>query len=52
MDFRYGEGDQVFQDLNLTIRAGEYVALVGASGVGKTTLAQIIATSWKLLFIH
>ena len=42
VDFRYGEGDQVFQDLNLTIRAGEYVALVGASGVGKTTLCSLI----------
>lgn len=40
--FRYGEGDAVFRDLNLTIRAEEYVALVGASGVGKTTLCSLI----------
>lgn len=40
--FRYGEGDAVFRDLNLTIRAGEYMALVGASGVGKTTLCSLI----------
>ena len=40
--FRYGEGDAVFRDLNLTIRAGEYVALVGASGVGKITLCSLI----------
>lgn len=42
VSFRYGEGDQVFQDLNLTIHPGEYVALVGASGVGKTTLCSLI----------
>ena len=42
VDFRYGEGDAVFRDLNLTVNAGEYVALVGASGVGKTTLCSLI----------
>ena len=36
---RFGK---VFHDLSLKIAVGEYVALVGASGVGKTTLGTLI----------
>lgn len=42
VDFRYGEEGEVFRGLNLTVEAGEYVAVVGASGVGKTTLSALI----------
>jgi ATP-binding cassette, subfamily B, bacterial len=41
--FRYQDGlPDVFRDLSLEVRAGEYVALVGPSGVGKTTLCSLI----------
>jgi ATP-binding cassette subfamily C protein len=40
--FRYGDGPKVLDNVNLDIRAGEKVALVGASGGGKTTLVQIL----------
>ena len=40
--FRYGDGPLVLNDISLDIRAGEKVALVGASGGGKTTLVQVI----------
>ena len=40
--FRYGEED-VLSDVNFTIEAGQTVALVGRSGVGKTTLVDLIS---------
>ncbi|MEZ5087324.1 MAG: ABC transporter ATP-binding protein [Tessaracoccus sp.] len=41
--FRYGDGPRVLDDVTLDIAAGEHVAVVGASGAGKTTLAAVIA---------
>lgn len=40
--FRYGDGPLVLDDISLDVAAGEKVALVGASGGGKTTLVQVI----------
>lgn len=40
--FRYNEGGDIFEHLNLDVAAGDYVALVGTSGVGKTTLCNLI----------
>lgn len=47
VDFSYGEGAEVFHGLDLTIQAGEYVALVGPSGVGKTTLCALISRFYE-----
>jgi len=41
VDFNYGE-KSVLKDINLTISKGQTVALVGASGAGKSTMADLI----------
>ena len=41
LDFNYGE-KPVLRNINLTVKAGQLVALVGASGSGKTTLANLL----------
>jgi len=42
VSFGYG-GDRVLHEVDLQIAAGETVALVGATGAGKSTLAKLIA---------
>ena len=43
VDFGYGTGAPLLRGLDLHIRAGETVALVGATATGKTTLTALIA---------
>ncbi|MEV8389054.1 MULTISPECIES: ABC transporter ATP-binding protein [unclassified Streptomyces] len=44
---RFGYGaEPVLDGLDLTVRPGETVALVGASGAGKTTCAHLLARYW------
>ena len=39
----YANGQRVLTDLSYTLSAGEYVAIMGESGVGKSTLLNLIA---------
>ncbi|MEZ4727677.1 MAG: ABC transporter ATP-binding protein [Caldilineaceae bacterium] len=49
VSFKYKEEQSyVLQNLCLAINAGEYVALVGASGVGKTTLCSLIPRFYEV----
>ena len=42
VDFSYEPGKPVLTDVNLEIRAGQKIALVGATGSGKTTVVNLL----------
>jgi len=42
VNFSYSDGEQVLEDINLEIPAAKVVALVGPTGVGKSTLVSLI----------
>ena len=43
-DVTFGYGDEpVLHDMDLTVRAGETIALVGPTGAGKSTIARLLA---------
>lgn len=49
VSFKYKEGySYVLKNLSLNIKAGEYIALVGFSGVGKTTLCSLIPRFYEV----
>ena len=43
MTFAYEVNNPVLHDINLTVRAGESIGIVGKSGAGKSTLVNLIA---------
>lgn len=48
VSFKYNSGDYVLQNINLDVRKGETVALVGQSGGGKTTLCSLIPRFYEV----
>jgi ABC-type bacteriocin/lantibiotic exporter with double-glycine peptidase domain len=45
--FAYGADIPILEDINFSIRAGERIAIAGASGDGKTTLISLILRFYK-----
>ena len=43
VQFHYGEGAEVLHGIDLTVAAGQTVALVGHTGAGKSTLVKLLA---------
>lgn len=49
VSFQYEEqAEKVLNQINLKVKAGEYVALVGPSGAGKTTLCSLIPRFYEV----
>ncbi len=42
VSFEYVEGQKVLEGINLTVRAGETIAIVGPTGAGKSTLTSLV----------
>jgi ABC-type multidrug transport system fused ATPase/permease subunit len=47
VSFSYNGLDTVLQDISFTVRAGEHMAVVGPSGVGKTTLVSLLLQFYR-----
>lgn len=48
VSFAYPNGQQIFTDFNLKIKAGERVGIVGLSGNGKTTLINLLQRAYDI----
>jgi len=45
--FAYADGEPVLEDFNLTVRAGQTIALVGPTGGGKTTIVSLMCRFYE-----
>lgn len=48
VDFGYKEGDPVIRDLSFRVEPGQTVAIVGYTGAGKTTIANLLTRLWDI----
>ena len=48
VNFSYNEGVQVLHDINISVPRGTTLALVGASGSGKSTIADLICRFYEI----
>ena len=46
LSFEYEEGKTILNNLSLSIKKGEKVAILGRSGVGKSTLVKLLTGTY------
>jgi len=42
VSFRYGEGERALNNINLVIRPGEHLGIIGTTGAGKSSMVNLI----------
>ncbi len=45
--FSYSSGEKIIENFNLKVRAGETIALVGATGAGKSTIVNLLCRFYE-----
>ncbi len=48
INFSYVEGEPVLKDFNLEVKSGEKIAIVGATGSGKTTIVNLLTRFYEI----
>ena len=48
LDFSYIEGEKVLRSFNLSVKSGQKIAIVGATGSGKTTIVNLLTRFYEL----
>jgi energy-coupling factor transport system ATP-binding protein len=47
LDFTYPDGTKALENINVSIKVGEFIALIGQNGSGKTTLSKLLNGLYK-----
>ncbi|MFR9239234.1 MAG: ABC transporter ATP-binding protein [Clostridium baratii] len=48
VNFQYEEGHPILENINMDIKMGEKIALVGPTGAGKTTIVNLLSRFYKV----
>ena len=51
LNFKYKREENILKNINLDIKEGECIAIVGKNGSGKSTFAKLIAGIMKVMFL-